>query len=104
MIVLTTFLILGVLAVLSHPAGAQTTDPGAYVGNTTIVPATDSPGDPNVAATVQAKGAALPASQSRGVLPVTGGDVTGLLGLAAVLIVIGGAVLIVRRRLAPDQA
>jgi LPXTG-motif cell wall-anchored protein len=96
MMVLGVLVMVGALGALAQPAGAEST--GAYTGASTSVAATDP--QPTVAAAdlVATDPQVQAATVSQGALPVTGSDVVGLVGLAAVLIAAGAGMLVVRRR------
>jgi LPXTG-motif cell wall-anchored protein len=95
MTVVGVLVLVGSLGALAQPAGAQAT--GAYAGASTSVPATD-PQATVAADVVTASPQVEAATVSQGALPITGSDVIGLIGVAAVLIAAGAAVLVVRRR------
>jgi LPXTG-motif cell wall-anchored protein len=93
--------VLGV-ALFAGPASAQSTDDGTYVeGNQTDT------GDPDLSVDPLAEPAGADVLSANteaesSSLPVTGGDIATLVGLAMVLVVGGGLLVVVRhRRLTP---
>ncbi len=89
-------------ALLAGVAGAQTDElDESYVGPTSIVTTPDTkvdpkdPGDPADPGQAEVAGVQV----SRQTLPVTGGDVLGLVGMGAVVIAAGAGLLWARRAL-----